>query len=1093
MNGKAKVWKEKIIIPTYGVGKPDKNPMFLEKRVYQGSSGKVYPYPVIDKIYDEKKDKEYTALYLENDYIKVQILPELGGRIQQAVDKTNGYNFVYHNDVIKPALVGLLGPWISGGIEFNWPQHHRPTTFMPVDYTTKINKDDSASVLIYDHDRINGTNAVTVFTLYPQKSYIEIHAELYNPTCEPQTFLWWANPAVPVNNNTQSVFPPDVHAVFDHGKRDVSRFPIATGVYYKHDYGSGVDISRYKNIPVPTSYMAYKSEYDFVGGYDYGVKAGLLHVADHHISPGKKQWTWGCGDFGKAWDRNLTDSNGPYIELMTGVYTDNQPDFSWLRPGEQKSFTQYFIPYKELGAVKNASTDVMLSMNAADKGKTAIGVYTTHPYQKCRITLTDADKTYYEKISDISPDTVFSAAVDTDCDLTNLLLSVYDSEGKLLLSYREEPDTVEKMPEPAHPAKLPEEIITNEELYLTGLHIEQYRHATYLPDPYYIEGLKRDAGDSRINNAYGLLLLRRGLYEEAEKHFRTSIARITELQPNPYDSESYLNLGYALIWQGRFSEAYDAFYKATWSEAQAGAGFYNIAAIECRNTRFDAALEHVNRALEYNTHNIRARNLKALIQYLSLKNNNQNDMLKNHVKESLEQDPFDYFSAMLTDKAYGSGTCGFDIKERTGGRTDTYTSIAFDLYLYGCPALAFDLLDACGIENIMIKYYKAFMAEKCGRSAAEYYKAASASDVTCIFVNTPASQIVLTSALAENSEDGTASYLLGNLCYDRRRYDEARKYWTKSAASNISFPTVHRNLALVLFNKFNDKKRAKAELEESFRLDKSDARVFLELDQLYKKLGVDIKKRFENFENYSSLFKQRDDLCVEYATLLNLLGRHEDAYNFIMNRKFHPWEGGEGRVTTQYVKSLREMAKSEMKKKEYGKAAELLQKALVFPANLGEGKLEGEKDNDIHYLLGLCYKSLGRKAEAESELKQAAVGTENPAGMMYYNDQPAEMIMYQGLARKELGDVTGATSRFYKLVDYGEKHLFDEVKIDYFAVSLPDLQLFDEDLNVRNKAHCRFLMGLGYLGLGETDKGRQELKETLKLDNTHMEATLLLK
>lgn len=324
-----KIWEEEVVIPTYEIGEPDKNPMFLEKRVYQGSSGKVYPYPTIEKISQEKTDKVYKAVFLENQYIKVMILPELGGRIQRAYDKTNGYDFVYYNRVIKPALVGLLGPWISGGIEFNWPQHHRPTTFMPVDYLIQEHEDGSKTLLVNDVDQMYGTKGIAGFSLYPDKAYIEIRGQLYNRTALPQTFLWWANPAVAVNDYTQSIFPPDVHSVMDHGKRDVSRFPIANGVYYKHDYSEGVDISRYKNIPVPTSYMAEKSDYDFVGGYDYQKEAGILHVADHHISPGKKQWTWGCGEFGKAWDRNLTDEDGPYIELMTGVYTDNQPDFTW--------------------------------------------------------------------------------------------------------------------------------------------------------------------------------------------------------------------------------------------------------------------------------------------------------------------------------------------------------------------------------------------------------------------------------------------------------------------------------------------------------------------------------------------------------------------------------------------------------------------------------------------------------------------------------------------------------------------------------------------------------------------------------------------
>lgn len=300
MFSKVKLWEEDVITPTYETGKPDKNPMFLEKRVYQGSSGKVYPHSVIDKIYDTKTDKKYKAVFLENDFIKVMILPEIGGRIQRATDKTNGYDFVYYNHVIKPALVGLAGPWISGGIEFNWPQHHRPSTFDPVDYTYFENADGSATIIMSEIENMFRTKGMARFTLYPDKTYIEIKAQLYNRTDVPQTFLWWANPAVAVNDNTRSIFPPDVTTVMDHGKRASSTFPIATGTYYKVDYSRGVDISRYKNLPVPTSYMAAKSDYDFVGGYDDGANAGILHVADHHVSPGKKQWTWGCGDFGKA-------------------------------------------------------------------------------------------------------------------------------------------------------------------------------------------------------------------------------------------------------------------------------------------------------------------------------------------------------------------------------------------------------------------------------------------------------------------------------------------------------------------------------------------------------------------------------------------------------------------------------------------------------------------------------------------------------------------------------------------------------------------------------------------------------------------------
>ena len=163
-NSRVQVWEEKITIPTYGIGKPEKNPIFLENRVYQGSSGVVYPHPVIEKILDDKEDKVYHALFLENAYLKIMILPELGGRIQMAFDKIRNRHFIYYNQVIKPALVGLTGPWISGGIEFNWPQHHRPSTFDPIDYTIEEHSDGSKTVWVSEVERMFRTKGMASFT-----------------------------------------------------------------------------------------------------------------------------------------------------------------------------------------------------------------------------------------------------------------------------------------------------------------------------------------------------------------------------------------------------------------------------------------------------------------------------------------------------------------------------------------------------------------------------------------------------------------------------------------------------------------------------------------------------------------------------------------------------------------------------------------------------------------------------------------------------------------------------------------------------------------------------------------------------------------
>ena len=1081
-----KVWEEIVIIPTYEIGEAEKNPIFLDKRVYQGSSGKVYPYPTIEKISDEKTDKEYHAVYLENEYLKVMVLPELGGRIQRAYDKTNDYDFVYYNHVIKPALVGLTGPWISGGLEFNWPQHHRPTTFLPVDHVIAEHEDGSKSILVHDVDQMYGTKGIAKITLYPGKAYIEITGQLYNRTAMPQTFLWWANPAVPVNDYTQSVFPPDVHAVMDHGKRDVSRFPIATGIYYKKDYSEGVDISRYKNIPVPTSYMAEKSEYNFVGGYDYQKDAGILHVADHHISPGKKQWTWGCGDFGKAWDRNLTDEDGPYVELMTGVYTDNQPDFTWLKPFEEKTFRQYFMPYKAVGQVKNATIDAAINLTT-ENGEISVSVYGTSKKQ-VQIALTYDGERVLEEEATISPVDIYEKKTTFAYgDETKLTLAVYEG-SELLVSYTPSEQKIEKLPDPAEAIAEPEKIETTEELYLAGLHIEQYRHATYLPDPYYLEALKRDPGDIRVNDAYGLLLMRRGDFTGAKRYFEMAVKRMIKRNPNPYCSEAYYHLGLAQRFLGETEAAYDSFFKATWSNEQQEMSFYYLAVIDAESKRYVHALEMVEKGLVKNAHNIKARALKAYL----LRKLAKTQEAKAVVEENLQLDPFDFqsgYEAVLLED--GSPKQMMQLNDRMRGFAENYLMIARDYAEAGAYAEAIALLRECRQVTPMIHYYEAYYLGKLGKEEEAKTKIAEAEQTKpdYCFPNKLEDITVLSYAITV-ADAAMARYYLGNLYYDKLQWEKAVSLWEAAQRRRPKFATIHRNLALVYYNKYQNKAAAKDALEMAFALNPMDARVFLELDQLYKKLHMSYTDRLAKYEEHRAIIGNRDDLFIEYITLHNMTGQHQKAYELIMGHKFHPWEGGEGKITTQYTMALVELAKEELAKQDGKLAEDYLQKALVYPDNLGEGKLEGTKDNHIYYHLGLALEMQEKNDEAIACYETATVGTDEPAGMMYYNDQPADMILYQGLAKLKLGKLSEARSRFYRLIDYGEKHLWDEVKIAYFAVSLPEFQIFDEDYNERNKAHCYYLMALGNIGLGDQKKAEQFLEKALAIEPSHRQCNI---
>ncbi len=1122
-----KAWRELVTIPTYEVGKAEKNPMFLEKRVYQGSSGVVYPYPVIETISNEKTDKTYKAVYMENEYIKVMVLPELGGRIQMAYDKIAERHFVYYNHVIKPALVGLTGPWISGGIEFNWPQHHRPTTFMPVDSTIEEGSDGSVTVWVSEVEQMFHQKGMAGFTLRPGTACLEIHGVLYNRTDVPQTFLWWANPAVEVNDHYQSVFPPDINAVFDHGKRAVSSFPIATGTYYKMDYSAGVDISNYRNLAVPTSYMGVNSRFNFEGGYENDTKAGMLHVASHHYSPGKKQWTWGNGDFGRAWDRNLTDEATPeemrrwhisregfrpYIELMAGVYTENQPDFSWLMPYEEKQFVQYFMPYRELGVVKEASKDLVMNIGETGTGMVELKLFATSRQTLNVVLETDSGDVLYHEQHTLTPEKVLVADVATNgTRFDRLKLKVfkrlYGAERQIMV-WHAESDEIRPIPDSAEAALLPQQVKTCEQLFLTGQHLEQYRHATWSATDYYEEALRRDPDDVRCLNAMGLWYIRRGRFSLAEGYLRKAVKLITRRNPNPYDSEPIYNLALALKYQRKDDEAYERFWKATWSKAWADAAYFEAAKISVRQGRLDDALDELNRCLVYGAHNQKALALKATV----LRKTGRNGEMTELCKATLKTDQFNYGCWFEMYFHTRSQEVLSELKSLMHQQARNYDETALDYCAAGLYKEA-EAIWAVAIEEKAVTpmtYYYLRQYDKAEKACPDY-----------CFPNRIEDVIVLNDAKQAYPEGAKAPYYLGCLYYAARQYDLAVENWELSARLDPRFPTVWRNLALARFNKLSSEgngactdcrvakfedvsgqgreQEAVALMESAFRLDESDARVLMELDQLYKRLHRRHDERLSFLQKYPELIVSRDDLALEEITLLNDTGRYEEAMAKLDARMFHPWEGGEGKVPAQYQYSRVELAKRylahndahEDRASDIDRAITLLCECLDYPHHLGEGKLYGAQENDFYYLLGLAYEQKGDTEKARYCWETASKGPQQPAAAMYYNDAKPDKIFYQGLALYKLGREGEAHGRFFKLINYGKQHIFEKQVMDYFAVSLPDLLIWEDSLDTKNIIHCKYMLALGYYGMGERELAQRYLADVLALDNNHQGARQL--
>ena len=1116
-----KAWREIVTLPTYEIGKAEKCPMFLEKRVYQGSSGVVYPYPVIESIANEPTPHEWKAVFLENEYIKVMVLPELGGRIQMAYDKIRERHFVYYNHVVKPALVGLTGPWISGGIEFNWPQHHRPSTYLPVDCDIVENEDGSITVWVNEMERMFHQKGMAGFTLRPGCAYLEIQGRVSNRTSLPQTFLWWANPAVEVNDEYQSVFPPDVNAVFDHGKRAVSSFPIATGTYYKMDYSAGVDISNYRNIKVPTSYMAVNSKYNFEGGYENDTQAGMLHVASNHFSPGKKQWTWGNGDFGRAWDRNLTDeaseSDGsavgitrtgfrPYIELMAGVYTENQPDFTWLMPYEEKQFVQYFMPYRELGVVKQASKDFILSLTPGpsrggegSNQTVCFQVLATSKQEVCLVLRNDNGEEYYNKVVTLTPEAVLKETVDvkgTKLDeLTFTILSPLTTHPSPLLEWHAEPDEIRPIPDAAEAALTPQDTKTNDQLYLTGLHLEQYRHATWSALDYYEEALRRDPRDVRCLNQMGLWYLRRGCFQKAEDYLRQAVKIWQKRNPNPYDGEPLFNLALALKYQGKTAEAYKLFWKSTWNKACADAGYFEAACISLAEGRLEDALDEVERSLISNSRNHKARALKAtVLRWLGRK-----EEALAWIEESYKVDRFNYGCMFEEHLLTGSDEPLKHLTELMHGNVYNYHELALDYAQAGQWQTVIDVLspltsDPSPLTSYYIGWAQYHLGDAVAANAA--FEQAEQVDSTYCFPNRLEDVLALECAKVLNPDGARAYYYLGCLYYDKRQYDVAVENWERAAELDPQFPTVWRNLALARFNKQGRQEEALEYMEKAFALDTTDSRVLMELDQLYRRMQKPHQFRLDRLQKHPELIQQRDDLVLEEITLLNQLGRYEEAKQKLDAHQFHPWEGGEGKVPGQYQIARVELAKNSLtpnpSPKERGvdsaevdEAIRLLEECLEYPFHLGEGKLYGAQENDFYYFLGLAYEMKGQVEKARECWEEATKGPQEPAAAMYYNDAKPDKIFYQGLALQKLGRQGEANGRFYKLVNYGKQHIFEKQTMDYFAVSLPDLLIWEDSLDVKNRIHCLYMLALGYYGLGDKEHALRYLAEVEKLDINH--------
>jgi len=1084
-----RAWEEEIIIPTYLVGPANVNPMFYNGRAYQGAKGRVYPYPLLDKLTDEKKDVAYKAVYLENRYVKICVLPEIGGRIFSALDKTNGHDFFYRQHVIKPALIGMLGAWASGGVEWNFPHHHRPTSFMKVHHTVTQNKDGGSTVWVGETELRHRMKWITGLTLRPGSSCIEVTIKLFNRTPIQHSFLCWANVAVHATQQYQVIFPPDTEYVTYHGKNQFACWPVSHELYYRVDFTRGVDVSLWKNHPSSTSMFAWNSKGNFTAGYDHKKEGGVVFTADHHTSPGKKFWTWGTGDTGRMWEKKLTDSDGPYLEIMVGAFSDNQPDYSWIGPFETKSVTQHWYPIRRIGGVKSANRNAAVNLEFAGNSTALLGFNTTSAHENAKIALEDAQgRAIFAVTTDISPEEPFVEEVPLPSGIAkeNIRAVLYSAEGEVLVSYTHTTKERGPMPEPAAPPPPPEEIETVEELYLAGLRLDQFHNPAMEPRPYYEEALRRDPGHSKTNTALGIRCYDQGLLDEAERMFGLAAKRLAANHTRPRDGEPLYYLGAVQKTMGKNDEACDALNRAAWDHAFRAPAHHLLAEIACLKGEYRVALDHIERSLQANASDTRAMDVKAAI----LNRLGMHSQAKKQAMKTLSIDPLDYIALNEKQLANANMAPGMNsapkgtgaLNAAMGDDVQAFLEAACDYMSCGMRQKAAGVLLECInyrkknslAASPLPHYFLGYLFEKNGmhEQALKSYRTASSLPPGICFPFRLESAEVLRFAAAAMPDDPRPHYYLGNLLFDAQP-EKAMKEWERAKALGSTLATVHRNLGLAHERVENDITKAVDALERAVEQDPGDARLFFELDLLLEKAGVLPEKRLARLEANHRVVAERDDALCREIMLLIRCGHYGKAADLLAGHHFHKWEGV-GQVHSLYVNAHLLNGMQLLDRDKHAEAIEEFEAAWNYPENLEKGKPKHRPTAPkIHYLTGLAERAGHAQEKALSCFKLAADAEGVSPG--------SEGSFYQGLALCELGQRKEAEELFDSLIRIGKERIdtVTDASVDFFTK-------FGSKRSQRIKrARAHYIMGLGHLGRGDRAKAKSEFEKALELDINH--------
>ena len=1063
-------------IPTYPIGNPEIDPIFFTGRVYQGAEGYIYPYPLYDVLTETKTEKEYNVLRLDNQYVNIAILPEIGGRIFSATDHTNDYHFFYTQTGVKPALIGMLGAWLSGGVEWNIPDHHRASSYMPVNYTLKENKDGSKTIWIGETELRHRLKWSVGVSVYPNRSWVEAKIKVINPTPMIQSMLYWANVSVHCDDQYRVIFPPDVQFGVDHHKVYFTNWPMGETTVGN---GKTEDLSWWKNFTGSSrSIFAYGSEMSFLAGYDFGKDAGTVHVANRHVVPGKKFFLWGNNPNGEMWNKILSDKDGHYLELMVGGYSDNQPDYSWIAPGEIREFSQIWYPIKGIKGVKNATADAAVNFEPENGDNYRIGYCATTLYENARAIVTYKDQVLMDKRITIDPDKYFldQVSIPANADISQLYTALYDAKGNVLVDYRPVVLDEKPLPKVIDGTKPVQEYKTNEELYLAGLRVDQFNNARLSYMDFYNEALRRDSMDARVNIEVGKHFIRQGEWAKAEQHLSRAQARLAHDYTTVKNTEALYYLGYVYQMTGRYPLAENAYWAATWTPEFKHRSFYELAVMAVRAQDYPQALDKITQSLYVGGRDLQALTLKAYI--LRMMGDKEEALAT--IRYVQEIDPLDQWSAAEENLLIPGSTsflkAGNNLDSKSLVDVQEMLEVVSNYRTIGATRDALTLLDeaiATGepySSYPLVYYYKAANLLRMGDKAQALSCIQQASTLSPLN-NYPfrLEEVELfQTILQEKPDDSFAHYYLGNLLYYLGQKDAGLDNWKKSVELNPSFSIACRNVGFG-YGRLNDLENARIYYDKAILANPNDALLLTESDKIYEQAGIPEAQRLKRLETHLKTVLKHDDAVMRLLTLYNSAGQYDKAIQIMDNRHFHLWEGG-GQVHDIFVDSHTLKGLQLLNRKKYKEAVQEFDLANQYPANLEVAPSEwGGYEAKVYYLSGIAYEALGNTDKARECYQRSAASKSRGylSDLNYYKVKSLRKLDKNQEATALLNEMQGTLDRM-------KQNLMDSYA-----------KFGEADKNVQ-QSNVAYYGGLIHLLNGDAETAKAGFDEALRLYPGHI-------